>query len=417
MTPYTGAPRAPGGGRLPPFGRRRNRDPLNDLTVRERDVLPRRARASQPHSPLWGCPTVELARAQWWRPVSSRRIELDGARWFVPGAKQTVVAQRSRRNDAPERCTPDRSRGSDAIAEQALISRAQRGGRREREELVNAYLPMIASVARAYRRSTAVGRDELTQEGVVGLLRALERYDPDRGVPFWGYAAWWVRQAMQQVVSELSGPMVLSDRALRQLARVKHAQRRFEQTSGRELSSTELSAIVGMPRSQIESLVRSERSARGLDEPAGAEARDGTTVGDLVADPPAQEAYDRVPEQVLAAQIPGLLGCLTDRERTVICRRYGLDRREQTLREVAPVLGVSAERVRQIEQESLAKLHAAVAGRGRRRGGPGVGRRSHERCARLSEDRISPTASIIGGGQEVRSRPRGAPMPARGRVA
>ncbi|HEY1515750.1 MAG TPA: sigma factor, partial [Solirubrobacteraceae bacterium] len=97
---------------------------------------------------------------------------------------------------------------------------------------------MIASVARAYRRSTAVGREELTQEGVVGLLRALDRYDPDRGVPFWGYAAWWVRQAMQQVVSELSAPMVLSDRALRQLARVKHAQRRFEQTSGREPSCT-----------------------------------------------------------------------------------------------------------------------------------------------------------------------------------
>ncbi|HEY1507394.1 MAG TPA: sigma factor-like helix-turn-helix DNA-binding protein, partial [Solirubrobacteraceae bacterium] len=104
-----------------------------------------------------------------------------------------------------------------------------------------------------------------------------------------------------------------------------------------------------------------------LDEPAGAEACDGTTVGDLVADVPAQEAYDRVPEQVLAAGIPGLLGCLTDRERTVICRRYGLGRRAQTLREVAPVLGVSAERVRQIEQESLAKLHAAAVGGGRRR--------------------------------------------------
>jgi RNA polymerase primary sigma factor len=227
---------------------------------------------------------------------------------------------------------------------------------------------MIASVARAYRRSTAVGRDELTQEGVVGLLRALERYDPDRGVPFWGYAAWWVRQAMQHVVSELSCPMVLSDRALRQLARIKEAQRRFEQARRRAATSAELSAIVGLPRSQIESLVRSERSARGLDEPAGAEARDGTTVGDLVADPPAQEAYDGVPEQVLAAELPGLLGGLTDRERTVLCRRYGLGRREQTLREVAPVLGVSSERVRQIEQESLAKLQAAAVGGERRRG-------------------------------------------------
>jgi RNA polymerase primary sigma factor len=72
----------------------------------------------------------------------------------------------------------------------------------------------------------------LMQEGVVGLLRALQRYDPERGVPFWAYAAWWVRQAMQQVVSELSRPLVLSDRALRQLARVKAAQRRGAETPG-----------------------------------------------------------------------------------------------------------------------------------------------------------------------------------------
>jgi RNA polymerase sigma factor (sigma-70 family) len=220
---------------------------------------------------------------------------------------------------------------------------------------------MIASVARAYRRSTAVGRDELTQEGVVGLLCALERYDPDRGVPFWGYAAWWVRRSMQQVVSELSRPIVLSDRALRQLARIKKAQRSLEQGSRREVTSAELAAIVGLPRADVESLLRTERTARGLDEPAGSEAVDGTSVGELLADPPAQEAYERVPEQLLAAEVPGLLGRLTDRERTVICSRYGLGRPEQTLREIAPKLGVSAERVRQIEQGSLAKLHDAAA--------------------------------------------------------
>jgi RNA polymerase primary sigma factor len=253
-------------------------------------------------------------------------------------------------------------RGSprDDAAELELVERAQRGGPREREELVEAFLPMIAGVARAYRRSTAVDREELTQEGVVGLLRALERYEPDRGVPFWAYAAWWVRQAMQQVVSELSRPMVLSDRALRQLARIKKAQRRFEQSRRREATSVELSAIVGLPRSQVESLLCTERTARGLDEPAGTEAGDGATVGELLSDPPAEEAYDRVPQQVFAAEIPDLLGRLTDRERTVICSRFGLGQRAHTLREVAPSLGVSAERVRQIEQSSLTKLHAAA---------------------------------------------------------
>lgn len=266
-------------------------------------------------------------------------------------------------------------------ADLGLVLRAQRGDRREREKLVDAHLPMIAGVAHAYRRSTAVSREELIQEGVVGLLRALERYDADRGVPFWGYAAWWVRQAMQEVVSELSGPIVLSDRALRQLSRIKNAGCRFEQAHRRAPSSGELAMISGLPRSQVESLLCAKRAARSLDAPAIGEGGEGATVGESISDPPAQEAYDRVPQGVLAAHIPDLLGCLTDRERTVICCRYGLGRPEQTLREVAPVFGVSMERVRQIEQESLVKMHAAAAGSARRREDRGVRRRVTS-CAR-----------------------------------
>jgi RNA polymerase sigma factor (sigma-70 family) len=219
---------------------------------------------------------------------------------------------------------------------------------------------MIGSVAYAYRRPSAIDRDELMQEGVVGLLRALERYEPERGVPFWGYAMWWVRQAMQQVVSELSRPIVLSDRALRQLARIKEAQRRLEQEHAQEASCSELAALAGVPRVQVESLLSAERRARPLDEPVNEEKGDGMTVGDLLADPPAEEAYERVPHRVFGAQLPRLLAHLSDRERTVICCRYGIGRREHTLRELAERLSVSAERVRQIEQASLDKLHSAA---------------------------------------------------------
>src|SRR5690348_12055713 len=101
-----------------------------------------------------------------------------------------------------------RPRDAAVEAEVRLVLAAQRGGADERSELVESFLPLIASIARGYRRSTRISRDELMQEGVVGLLRALERYEPGRGVSFWAYAAWWVRQAMQDVVSELSGPLV-----------------------------------------------------------------------------------------------------------------------------------------------------------------------------------------------------------------
>src|SRR5436190_2541787 len=97
-----------------------------------------------------------------------------------------------------------------ASREVELVARAQRGDAAARAELIEALLPLVASVARTYRGSASIDRVELLQEGVVGLLRALERYEPDRGVPFWAYAAWWVRQAMQQLVAELNNPVVLS---------------------------------------------------------------------------------------------------------------------------------------------------------------------------------------------------------------
>jgi DNA-directed RNA polymerase sigma subunit (sigma70/sigma32) len=161
---------------------------------------------------------------------------------------------------------------------------------------------------------------------------------------------------MQQVVSELCRPVVLSDRALRQLVRIKDAQRRLEQSERRKATSAELSALVGLPQSQVESLLCTERTARGLDEPIGPDCTDKTKIGDLVPDPPAEEAFERVPLQTLATEVPRLLRQLTERERTVICSRYGLGQPERTLAEVAPLLGVSAERVRQIERDSLAKL-------------------------------------------------------------
>ncbi|MCW3029991.1 MAG: polymerase, sigma 32 subunit, RpoH, partial [Solirubrobacterales bacterium] len=128
---------------------------------------------------------------------------------------RTLASRHVKRCHGPQR----------AGSERALVLAALRGGERAREDLIEALRPAIASVARRYRHTHGVTHAELMQEGVVGLLNGLERYDPQRGVPFWVYASWWVRQAMQQLISEVSRPTVLSDRAQRGLARIREARR------------------------------------------------------------------------------------------------------------------------------------------------------------------------------------------------
>jgi len=113
--------------------------------------------------------------------------------------------------------------------EREEILAAQAGDERARRALVAAFMPLVGSVARRYLRNPALEREELLQEGVIGLLRALERFDAEQGTPFWAYVTWWVRQAMQQLVSEIVRPVVLSDRAARHLARAKQVQSRHMQ--------------------------------------------------------------------------------------------------------------------------------------------------------------------------------------------
>ena len=244
--------------------------------------------------------------------------------------------------------------------ERELVAAAQRGDAGARARLVEAYLPLIASVARVYRDSTRVERVELLQEGVVGLLRALERYDPERRTPFWAYAAWWVRQAMQQLVAELNGPVVLSDRALRQLSRLKDAHRAAVRETGREPGREELVARSGLSEDQVDSLLAVERAPRSLHEPVVAEDEVVGTFGELLADPLAEGEYERVLNAIEAEELLALLSGLSSRERAILRARYGLDGEEQSLRQIADRLGLSAERVRQLEQRALGKLAAAA---------------------------------------------------------
>jgi DNA-directed RNA polymerase sigma subunit (sigma70/sigma32) len=246
-------------------------------------------------------------------------------------------------------------------SERALVLAAQEGRPQERHELVQRFMPLIDSMARRYRGLASIERRELRQEGVLGILRALERYDPELGTPFWSYASWWVRQAMQRLVSELSGSIVLSDRAFRQLARLKEAERSYLQNSGRHPGIRELAERVGLSVEHVQSLLSAERRARPLHEPAHGADPSAPTVADTLADPSSGDGYERVCGQAAAERLPELLAELDERERGVLLARYGLAGREWSLRELGATLGVSAERVRQIESATLQKLNQVAA--------------------------------------------------------
>jgi RNA polymerase sigma factor (sigma-70 family) len=248
--------------------------------------------------------------------------------------------------------------------ERTLVRAAATGDPRATERLVEALLPSIGAMARRYRGSTAIEPGELIQEGVVGVLRALERFDLERGTPFWAYASWWVRQAMQQLVSELTRPVVLSDRALRQLARVKDARREHLQACRAEPSIDELCGRTGLLRTQIEHLVSVDRTPRALEEPLGCDDGSTATFGDQLADPRSEDPYDRVVSQLAGETLRSLPAELCERERAVVRARFGLDGSEETLREIARRLGLSAERVRQIQESALEKLRDAALSHG-----------------------------------------------------
>jgi RNA polymerase primary sigma factor len=247
-----------------------------------------------------------------------------------------------------------------AAQERDLVIAAECGDSTACRGLVEAFLPAIARLARSFRGSR-VERGELLQEGVAGLLFAARRYDPDLGTPFWEYASFWVRKAMQELVADLTRPVALSDRAIRELAGIRGARAAHLGEHGREPTAAELAAATGLTPAQLESLQATERTPRSTQEPAQIDADSVATVGDMIVDPSAEQAYQQVLDSLEIRDVHDLTRQLDERERTVIRAHYGLDARAQTLTEIGTSLGVSAERARQIEVDALRKLRAALS--------------------------------------------------------
>jgi RNA polymerase sigma factor (sigma-70 family) len=164
---------------------------------------------------------------------------------------------------------------------------------------------------------------------------------------------------MQQLVSQLARPVVLSDRAQRNLSRLGAARHAYVQENKREPTRTELAAAAELDKAHVDSLMAARSCPRALDAPIGG-SDDASPLSDLLEDPHAEDEFDCVPRRMAAEGLPAVLAELNERERFIVCGRFGLDGEERTLREIAGDLGLSAERVRQIEQRALETLRAVV---------------------------------------------------------
>jgi RNA polymerase primary sigma factor len=272
------------------------------------------------------------------------------------------VARRSQRLRVHQTGSVNHAEPLTPSQEQALVVAAEGGDPDASRRLVEVFMPAIAGLARSFPAGAGIEPRELVHEGVAGLLFAARRYDPTLNAPFWTYASFWVRKAMQELVAELTRPVALSDRAVRALAQVRTARGEYVQTHGTEPTVDQLSGATGLTPAQLESLQATERKPRALEEPLGTETETSGTVGDAIVDPVAEQAYEHVLDKIEIREVSDVADQLDERERAVIRAHYGLlGQPAQTLDQIGGGLGLTAERARQIEAGALAKMREALA--------------------------------------------------------